>query len=556
MKTLLGFLFSIFLMSPCFSQVDLLPAFQDELIITNDRGYLNNSPFTGVMAERKTNKKLGEFKNGYKNGLFTEYLPNGKKSFEGKFNMGIKDGMHTEWYENGNKKSETNYKNGVYNGLKTIWFENGQKRSSYNCSNGDIVDGVYIVFFENGQKEKEQTIAKGVISKEMIYENGVVVSTKEIQTEYFGSGQKKSQYYLVNGKKEGAFTEWFENGQKDREGNYANGILNGLCTSWNSNGKKSSEENYSNGKKNGECTYWNNYGQMTSKGSYIDDLENGKFVILDDNLKEITVQYKDGVIEYNYDNLVTNFETNGNSYLFCTPERDKVFVRFDFNISNRDSYITSVIGVIEKNLANSARLSQITNVDLYANKGINLFIECTNIQVEFGTFTCKDSKGNTITAYNSTVKVSLNIKNDKGSTLDAQTYTNTTKAIIFATCYLSPQAAFNEAINTNFISGFINEHLPIKTVINAVEDVSKTGDAETVSLIGGTNIGILAPGPFNPFQQKFKVYEADGGASIGLIKVKKAAIESATCKVIEGGAVIAAKMKQGIKLKVVSTNDN
>jgi len=129
MKTIFIIIISILFVSTCFAQKDLLPAYPREISYRGDIAYFNGSPFTGILVEEKTNKKIGEFINGYKNGVFTDYYTKAKKKFLGKFTNGIKEGNHTEWYENGNKKSEFVFASGVQNGICTEWFENSKKKN-------------------------------------------------------------------------------------------------------------------------------------------------------------------------------------------------------------------------------------------------------------------------------------------------------------------------------------------------------------------------------------------------------------------------------------------
>jgi len=90
MKPFITLIISVLFITPCFAQQkDLLPAYPREITYSGDIAYFNGSPFTGVLVDEKTNKRLGEYKNGYRNGLFREYYLNGKKKSEGKYTNGI-----------------------------------------------------------------------------------------------------------------------------------------------------------------------------------------------------------------------------------------------------------------------------------------------------------------------------------------------------------------------------------------------------------------------------------------------------------------------------------
>ncbi|MDP3359644.1 MAG: hypothetical protein Q8S41_09885 [Lutibacter sp.] len=142
MKIIAIFFVTILFVVPCFSQQALLPIFSREISYHGDRAYFNGSPFTGLLVEEKTNKKLGEFKNGYKNGLFTEYYANGKKKSTGNFVNGTKEGEHSEWHNNSI--------------LKVI----------YTYFLGRIIDGEYIIYDNIGKKTNQETYVNGkLISK-------------------------------------------------------------------------------------------------------------------------------------------------------------------------------------------------------------------------------------------------------------------------------------------------------------------------------------------------------------------------------------------------------
>ena len=112
MKTTITIIISVLFVSTCFAQEDLLPAFPREISYEGDVAYFNGSPFTGLLVDEKTHKRLGEYLNGYKNGTFTEYYIKGKKKSECTYVNGRKDGKYITYLENGEKETETTYKYG------------------------------------------------------------------------------------------------------------------------------------------------------------------------------------------------------------------------------------------------------------------------------------------------------------------------------------------------------------------------------------------------------------------------------------------------------------
>ena len=341
MKTLITIVFiSVLSISPCFSQHDLFPAYPKEITcldgITNyneancpnGKAYLNGSPFTGPLIEDKTNKQIGEFKDGYKDGLFIEFYPNRKKNCEGKYSMGIKEGTHVYWYENGSKKNEFNYTNGKKNGKQEEWFENGQKHIE-NVFASDIFNGTQIEWFENGNKKSEINYGNGKKDgkQEEWFENGQkqieYIFASDVfngaQNEWYENGNKKSEINFSNGKKEGKQEEWFENGQKHIENIFVSDMFNGNQMEWSKNGNLKKEENYLGGTPNGNHIYynnsnskqkevlykngkilktteWNSNGTIKSSFEYVDGkIKDGEYTFTDDSGKRTNKQtYVDG----------------------------------------------------------------------------------------------------------------------------------------------------------------------------------------------------------------------------------------------------------------------
>jgi len=345
MKTVLTIIISILFVSTCCAQQDLLPAFPNEISYEGDVAYFNGSPFNGLLVDEKTKKRLGEFRNGYKNGTFTDYFANGKKKSEGKYINGIKEGIHlewflngnkkseckyvngqrdgifTEWFENKSKKSETNCVNGNYDGLHTEWFSNGQQKLSYIYNNGNKANGKYIIYRENGQKEKEENYSdsNGDVTDEVFYENGQIVKTIKHVLEFHSSGKLYRYGYLVNGKKDGSWFQLYDNRQRESVAKYENGILNGEYFSWYDNGQKKDEGIYKDGKKEGLWFSWFENEEIKCMGNYINDKKDGEFIEKEDIGDQKIIYYKNGNIDILTTNSVKYYKPAKNSKLLQLP---------------------------------------------------------------------------------------------------------------------------------------------------------------------------------------------------------------------------------------------
>ena len=180
-------------------------------------------------------------------------------------------------------------------GICTEWFMNGQIQSSLTYNNGLITDGNYITYLENGQKETETTYKNGQITISGKYEDGKFIILSEVSVELYSNGQKKSEGWLKNGKREELWTFWYEHGQKKSEGYYKVGNEDGQWVSWFADGKKQSEGNYKNGWKEGLWIFWYERGQKKSEGYYRDGSESGQWVSwFEDGKKEFEGSYVNG----------------------------------------------------------------------------------------------------------------------------------------------------------------------------------------------------------------------------------------------------------------------
>ncbi len=89
----------------------------------------------------------GEYQDGERNGTWTWYHANGKKSFEGEFQAGIPVGKHRYWYESGQLNQVGSYEGGEMNGKWNYYEPNGIQVLQLEYEQGQVVR-------INGQKIK------------------------------------------------------------------------------------------------------------------------------------------------------------------------------------------------------------------------------------------------------------------------------------------------------------------------------------------------------------------------------------------------------------------
>ena len=102
-----------------------------EVVETYDNGNIKS-----ITYHKKTRVGIEKVK-------YEGYYKNGQKRFERTYKDGEKDGLYTEWYENGQKESEETYKNGERDGLVTEWYKNGQKEGEGTFKDGKLISKKY-----------------------------------------------------------------------------------------------------------------------------------------------------------------------------------------------------------------------------------------------------------------------------------------------------------------------------------------------------------------------------------------------------------------------------
>ncbi len=142
--------------------------------------------------------------NHKKQGLVTEWHPDGKVKSKKNYKNGKLHGVCAEWDEMGRKATEANYKDDEKHGLSTYWVE------------GFTIEGVY--------------------------------KSREIN-------------YKAD-KRHGLHSQWYENGQKEYEINFKDRARHGISTWWHENGQKESVE-YFVLAKSYACIFWSKQGNVT-----------------------------------------------------------------------------------------------------------------------------------------------------------------------------------------------------------------------------------------------------------------------------------------------------
>lgn len=117
---------------------------------------------------------------------------------------GLRQGEWTETWENGSPRNQTSYKDGKKDGKYVTYSTTGNPLKSIGYKN-DEKDGEEISYYTNGKIEKSVGYAGGK-------RNGL---TREY---FYDSGKLKSEYHFKNGLLEGDYKRFYEDGKLREEG--------------------------------------------------------------------------------------------------------------------------------------------------------------------------------------------------------------------------------------------------------------------------------------------------------------------------------------------------
>ena len=184
------------------------------------------------------------------NGLCKSWNYDGIKTEETQYqnfnNKWLKDGVSTEYFPNGNIKSQGNFIKGSQEGVFKEWDESGKIVKTYTYKN-DQWNGPAKGYYDFDYKMiiEERGGGKFIFNYfEHNYINGDRFGT---QKEYYDINHLAMETYYENDKPNGKHKEWFENGVLGVEGQYVDGLQDGTWKFWNSDGSFSKYRLYDNG---------------------------------------------------------------------------------------------------------------------------------------------------------------------------------------------------------------------------------------------------------------------------------------------------------------------
>lgn len=218
----------------------------------NEKGErLNNSSRVIINDTLVFNKELCrnqleyQIVEGYPEGKWTNYYPNGKLWYVQHYNKGFLDGLFEAYYINGQQRYEIQFEKGLMHGIIKEWYTNGQLKLQGQMKQG-MLHGIWNSWSEkgqmlytqgwkdnkmNGEHKKWTPEGKPLLSE--YYEDDSIEGKR---TEWYPTGQVKLKTFARNRYSSGYYEEYAINGQLIKE-HYQN---HGLKTTYHPSGKMAS----------------------------------------------------------------------------------------------------------------------------------------------------------------------------------------------------------------------------------------------------------------------------------------------------------------------------
>lgn len=275
---------------------------------------------------------------------------NGQLLSEGKYKNGKRDGKWTQYFVDGLVSSSYNYFEGEFDGEQTELFRSGKKYSVSHYTSGTR-DGYQVVYYQNGNVSREgwevngstqqqwlTYYPDGTIDRDNYYRDGQLVDTvyyhavdgklwaydvyddgyRTVETTFdplqvilyndprtngeqvlpYKSGSVHTKYTAKGGKRNGTFERFFPNGKPWYVNHYLNDIRDGSYRAYNIDGSLRTEGEYVNDSRNGIWKRYNWIGKINEVTLYVNGNEDSLYTEYYSFGKPYQVgEYIDGTLE-------------------------------------------------------------------------------------------------------------------------------------------------------------------------------------------------------------------------------------------------------------------
>lgn len=196
------------------------------------RGRMEDGQRTGLWVtydQQRNPKRLEEYKNGQRHGIFMENDEHGHPLLEGWFYEGKPVGKHLQ-------------------------FIHGTLMREMDYDSSTIKE-----FYENGVPKRVGTLKDSQPDGKM--------------TQYYENGYVLAENHYVAGKKTGLQKYFYQDGMLQAEYQAANDMLNGAYRDFHPNGKLATEGVYENNQKQGLWKEYDDRGKLLKQTKYKNDKE-------------------------------------------------------------------------------------------------------------------------------------------------------------------------------------------------------------------------------------------------------------------------------------------
>lgn len=233
--------------------------------------------FNGSFEHHRNNVlvETGTYKEGVKNGVFTEYYRDGTPMSETPITDGKVDGVVKSYYTDGTIENEKGYKEGYEHGPERYWEHGKEKpRIERNFFEGKPDGRQYAEIGSNG----------GDYVEVAYFDKGT--PTGEFLQTWAESGDVKKRGSYGSGGKEGVWTEIRRDGKIESEITYAGGKRNGPSKTFFTDNSVEKITMYADDKREGvEQTFRFNGGRLASEYTYAADKKEGGYKLYYDDEK-------------------------------------------------------------------------------------------------------------------------------------------------------------------------------------------------------------------------------------------------------------------------------
>jgi len=236
-----------------------------------------------------------------KHGLWVTFDSDRRIVSQGTYKHGLKHGYFKIYDKKGKLLKTTKYVNGKIqeDAIETAKLEvkrsyySDNKLKSYKSYRNGIPDGVHKEFDEKGNAITTVIYKLGII----VAKGGIVDDKGRKQgnwTEYFITGEKKSQGLFENGKKTKKWNYYYTSGKLEQVGSYEKGKAVGDWIWYYPNGNVLRQEFFINGKADGPFVEFDKDGNEIAKGEFISGKKEGAWFYVNDIYK-LTGSYEQGL---------------------------------------------------------------------------------------------------------------------------------------------------------------------------------------------------------------------------------------------------------------------